>query len=179
MAGQPSRRRCWAPRPKTRDDGQAGRSGGSRYAQDRHRSAPEYPRRSGSGGGTTRWQATEFAKHTGARINVDAPETGLHIDRDIALALFRIFQETLTNVARHAQATEVAVKLSSNDDALILRIRDNGVGLSEHDLRKPTSLGIRGMRERARQLGGDISVSAEPGSGTTVIISIPSTKRAS
>jgi len=125
-----------------------------------------------------RWQATEFAKHTGARVDVDAPETGLHIDRDIALALFRIFQETLTNVARHAQATEVAVKLSSNDDALILRIRDNGVGLSEDDLRKPTSLGIRGMRERARQLGGDISVSAEPGSGTTVIISIPRSKRA-
>ena len=125
-----------------------------------------------------RWQATEFAKHTGARVDVDAPETGLHIDRDIALALFRIFQETLTNVARHARATEVAVKLSSNDDALILRIRDNGVGLSEDDLRKPTSLGIRGMRERARQLGGDISVSAEPGSGTTVIISIPRSKRA-
>ncbi|TMH23121.1 MAG: PAS domain S-box protein, partial [Betaproteobacteria bacterium] len=123
-----------------------------------------------------RWQATEFAKHTGARVDVDAPETGLHIDRDIALALFRIFQETLTNVARHARATEVAVKLSSNDDALILRIRDNGVGLSEDDLRKPTSLGIRGMRERARQLGGDISVSAEPGSGTTVIISIPRSK---
>ena len=125
-----------------------------------------------------RWQATEFAKHTGARVDVDAPETGLHIDRDIALALFRIFQETLTNVARHARATKVAVKLSSNDDALILRIRDNGVGLSEDDLRKPTSLGIRGMRERARQLGGDISVSAEPGSGTTVIISIPRSKRA-
>ena len=125
-----------------------------------------------------RWQATEFAKHTGARVDVDAPETGLHIDRDIALALFRIFQETLTNVARHARATEVAVKLSSNDDALILQIRDNGVGLSENDLRKPTSLGIRGMRERARQLGGDISVSAEPGSGTTVIISIPRSKRA-
>jgi two-component system sensor histidine kinase UhpB len=125
-----------------------------------------------------RWQATEFAKHTGARVDVDAPETGLHIDRDIALALFRIFQETLTNVARHARATEIAVKLSSNDDALVLQIRDNGIGLSEDDLRKPTSLGIRGMRERARQLGGDISVSAEPGSGTTVIISIPRPKRA-
>jgi signal transduction histidine kinase len=125
-----------------------------------------------------RWQATEFAKHTGARVDVDAPETGLHIDRDIALALFRIFQETLTNVARHAKATEVAVKLSSTDGALVLQIHDNGVGLSEEDLRKPTSLGIRGMRERAQQLGGDISVSAEAGSGTTVIISIPRTKRA-
>jgi signal transduction histidine kinase len=125
-----------------------------------------------------RWQAAEFAKHTGVRVKVDAAETDHHIDRDIALALFRIFQETLTNVARHAKATEVAVKLSSNDHAFVLQIRDNGIGLSPDDLRKPTSLGIRGMRERAQQLGGDVSVSAEPGSGTTVIISIPSTNRA-
>ena len=126
-----------------------------------------------------RWQAAEFAKHTGARVEVDAPETGRYVDRDIALALFRIFQETLTNIARHAKATRVAVKLSSNDDTLVLQIRDNGIGLSEKDLRKPTSLGIRGMRERAQQLGGDVSVAAEPGSGTAVIISIPSAKHAS
>jgi len=125
-----------------------------------------------------RWQAAEFAKHTGVRVDVKALETNHHIDRDVALALFRIFQETLTNVARHAKATEVAVMLSSNDDALVLQIRDNGIGVSEDDLRKPTSLGIRGMRERARQLGGDVSVSAQPGSGTTVVISIPITSRA-
>jgi signal transduction histidine kinase len=125
-----------------------------------------------------RWQAAEFAKHTGVRVKVEAAETDHQIDRDIALALFRIFQETLTNVARHAKATEVAVKLSSNDHTFVLQIRDNGIGLSPDDLRKPTSLGIRGMRERAQQLGGDVSVSAEPGSGTTVVISIPSTNRA-
>jgi len=125
-----------------------------------------------------RWQAAEFGKHTGAHVEVEAPETDHRVDRDIALALFRIFQETLTNVARHAKATEVAVKLSANDDSLVLQIRDNGIGLSEEDLRKPTSLGIRGMRERAQQLGGDLSVSAHPGSGTSVVISIPRTRRA-
>ena len=125
-----------------------------------------------------RWQASEFGKHTGARVDVEAPETDQRVDRDIALALFRIFQETLTNIARHAKATEVAVKLSANHDSLVLQIRDNGIGLSDEDLRKPTSLGIRGMRERAQQLGGDLSVSASPGSGTSVVISIPRARRA-
>jgi PAS domain S-box-containing protein len=125
-----------------------------------------------------RWQAAEFAKHTGARVEVDAPETREPIDRAVALALFRIFQETLTNVARHAKANQVSVKLASNDHSLVLQIRDNGIGVSEENLRKPTSLGIRGMRERAEQLGGDLSVTAAPGSGTTVVISIPRTHRA-
>jgi signal transduction histidine kinase len=125
-----------------------------------------------------RWQAAEFAKHTGARVQVDAPEALDPIDRAVALALFRIFQETLTNIARHAKANLVDVKLSANDGALVLQIRDDGVGVTEQDLRKPTSLGIRGMRERAQQLGGDLSVSAAPGSGTTVIISIPVASRA-
>ncbi|MDQ2961848.1 MAG: PAS domain S-box protein [Pseudomonadota bacterium] len=125
-----------------------------------------------------RWQAAEFAKHTGARVDVDAPETDHHIDRDVALALFRIFQETLTNIARHAKATAVTVKLLLGEDALVLQIRDNGIGISNDDLRKPTSLGIRGMRERARQLGGEVSVSAQAGSGTTVVISIPAKNRA-
>jgi two-component system sensor histidine kinase UhpB len=119
-----------------------------------------------------RWQATEFSKHTGAQVHVDAPATDHQLNRDVALALFRIFQETLTNVARHAKATEVWVNLSVDDEALVLRIRDNGAGLSEEDLRKSDSHGIRGMRERAQQLGGDVTVSGQPGSGTTVVISI-------
>ncbi|HTS23904.1 MAG TPA: PAS domain S-box protein [Casimicrobiaceae bacterium] len=125
-----------------------------------------------------RWQAAEFRKHTGTRVAVETPASDHGVSRDAALALFRIFQETLTNVARHARATEVAVALSVTDAALVLQIRDNGVGLSEEDLRKPTSHGIRGMRERAQQLGGDVSVSGSAGAGTTVVISIPRAKRA-
>jgi PAS domain S-box-containing protein len=125
-----------------------------------------------------RWQAAEFSKHTGASVEVDAPEARRPIDRAVALALFRIFQETLTNVARHAKADRVAVRLSDEDDSLVLQIRDNGIGVSQEDLRKPTSLGIRGMRERAQQLGGDLSVTAAPGSGTTVVIQVPRKARA-
>jgi two-component system, NarL family, sensor histidine kinase UhpB len=125
-----------------------------------------------------RWQAQEFRKHTGTRVLVETPPSDQGVSRDAALTLFRIFQETLTNVARHARATEVAVNLTASDSALVLQIRDNGIGLSEDDLRKPTSHGIRGMRERAQQLGGDVSVSGSSGAGTTVVISVPRAKRA-
>jgi two-component system, NarL family, sensor histidine kinase UhpB len=125
-----------------------------------------------------RWQATEFRKHTGARVNVETPASDHGIGRDTALTLFRIFQETLTNVARHAKANEVWVSLAATDVALVLQIRDDGVGVSDGDLRKATSHGIRGMRERARQLGGDVSVAGSPGAGTTVVISVPRAERA-
>jgi two-component system, NarL family, sensor histidine kinase UhpB len=124
-----------------------------------------------------RWQAAEFRKHTGTRVLVETPASDQGIGRDAALTLFRIFQETLTNVARHARANEVAVNFSISDSALVLQIRDNGIGVSEEDLRKPTSHGIRGMRERAQQLGGDVSVSGSSGAGTTVVITVPRAKR--
>jgi two-component system sensor histidine kinase UhpB len=124
------------------------------------------------------WQAAEFAKHSDVRVHVDAVASDHQPSRDVALALFRIFQETLTNVARHAKATEVWVTLADSADALVLQIRDNGVGLSVEDLGKPASHGLRGMRERAQQVGGDVSVSSQPGSGTTVVISVPRTGHA-
>jgi len=125
-----------------------------------------------------RWQALEFAKHSGAQVHVDAGATDHQPGRDVALALFRIFQETLTNVARHAKATEIWVNLANTAEAVVLQIRDNGVGLSAEDLSKPTSHGLRGMRERAQQVGGDVTVSSKPGSGTTVVISVPRSRRA-
>lgn len=125
-----------------------------------------------------RWQAAEFRKHTDMRIDVETLASDQGISREAALTLFRIFQETLTNVARHAKATQVAVSLSVTDTAFVLQIRDNGVGVSDEDLRKPTSHGIRGMRERAQQLGGDVSVVGTPGTGTTVVISVPRAERA-
>lgn len=125
-----------------------------------------------------RWEAAEFAKHTNMRVHLDAEEAAEQPGREGALALFRIFQETLTNVARHAKATEVWVNFAVTDDRFVLNIRDNGVGLSDDDLRKPTSHGIRGMRERAQQVGGDITVSSQPGSGATVVISVPRSRAA-
>jgi signal transduction histidine kinase len=76
-------------------------------------------------------------------------------------------------VMRHASATEVVVRLAEVDASYVLQIRDNGVGMSEDALHKPASHGIRGMRERARQHGGDVSVVSAPGEGTTLVVTIP------
>jgi len=119
------------------------------------------------------WQAGEYTKRTGINIVVDAPDESFVVERERALTLFRIFQETLTNVMRHARATEVVVRLSESDDSYVLHVRDNGVGMAEDAMRKPTSHGIRGMRERAHQHGGDVSVASAPGEGTTLVVTIP------
>jgi len=127
-------------------------------------------------GAAVRWQAAEFQKHTGVPIEVEAPDTDGAIDRDAALALFRIFQETLTNVARHAKATRVWVDLAISEEGYVLQVRDNGAGMSQKDLVRGTSHGLRGMRERAQQFGGDVSVSSQPGAGTTLIASMPASQ---
>ena len=120
-----------------------------------------------------RWEAAEFKKHTGVPIEVEAPDMDGAVQREAALALFRIFQETLTNVARHAKARRVWVNLAINEEGYVLQVRDDGAGMDEKDLLKTNSHGLRGMRERAQQFGGDVSVSSEPGRGTTLIASVP------
>jgi two-component system, NarL family, sensor histidine kinase UhpB len=120
-----------------------------------------------------RWQASDYRKHTKTRFHLETPEPEVSVDRECALALFRIFQEALTNVARHAQAANVWIQFADTDKAYVLTIGDDGVGIADADLRKPTSHGLRGVRERAQQLGGDVTVSGQPGTGTTLVVSIP------
>ena len=120
------------------------------------------------------WAAEQFQKRTGVRCTVSLPaEDALSLDREHATALFRIFQETLTNVARHADATEVRVRLTSDDAAVCLQVHDNGRGFDETELQRRRSLGMLGMKERALLLGGDLVVESRPGGGTTVTVSIP------
>jgi len=120
-----------------------------------------------------RWQIGEYQKHSDLRFDLQTPGEDIVIDRERALVLFRIFQETITNVTRYAKATAVDIGLTQTDVAYVMRVHDNGVGIAEKDMRKPTSHGIRGMRERAEQLGGSVVVSGEPGNGTTVIVTVP------
>ena len=87
--------------------------------------------------------------------------------------MFRIFQETLTNVARHAKATRAEVVLQKQPDRLVLLIRDNGRGFDQADPSLSKSLGLLGMRERAAILGGHVDISSAPGKGTTVTAWIP------
>jgi PAS domain S-box-containing protein len=119
------------------------------------------------------WQAKEFRERTGiACIAAIAPELVVE-DKDVSTAVFRIFQETLTNIIRHAKAGRVDVELKQEDGVLTLEIRDNGVGIVKDAIANPTSFGLLSMRERARYLGGRVIISGEPGKGTTVTVRIP------
>lgn len=125
------------------------------------------------------WAADEFAARTGAEFRLDLPPGDITMDENRATALFRIFQETITNVARHADATEVRVRLEQTDSHLSLEVQDNGRGASEEELSGGGSLGILGMRERARLLGGDLTITGARSAGTIVKVRIPHAGRIS
>jgi PAS domain S-box-containing protein len=119
------------------------------------------------------WQAQEFQAHTGVQCELLLPEKELNLNKERSTALFRIFQETLTNVARHADATVVQTNLVVGETEVVLHIHDNGKGFDLSAADRSASLGLLGMRERAQLLGGDFKIDTSPGSGTTVIVRIP------
>lgn len=123
--------------------------------------------------GTLAWQAREFQVRTGIRCKVDLPAEEPVMDKARSTAAFRILQEALANVARHAGATRVDICLRVDTEHFILKIADNGRGVSEAELGDPKSLGLLGIRERAFVLGGTVDIEGKRGSGTTVILSIP------
>lgn len=119
------------------------------------------------------WQAQEFQSRTGIECRVSTELTDLSLGSEASTALFRICQESLTNVARHAQATRVTVRLSAEEDRLILSVVDNGRGVTEQEQARVTSFGLLGMQERASLLGGQLTIVGRPGAGTTVMVKIP------
>jgi PAS domain S-box-containing protein len=119
------------------------------------------------------WQVEEFQSRTGIKCTRSPNFEGLRLERDRATAIFRIFQEALTNVARHANASAVDVSLSLESGNLILEVRDDGVGIPESALLDPKSIGLLGMKERAMAFGGRVNIVGHPGSGTRVILIIP------
>ena len=119
------------------------------------------------------WQAGEFEKRTGIRCKVTVDPEDLSLDPDLSTAIFRIFQETLTNIARHAGAARVHVSLKATAEKVLLTVRDNGRGITQEQLAKPNSFGLLGMRERTHYRGGDVRISGKPGKGTLVKVDIP------
>jgi len=120
------------------------------------------------------WQANEFQTRTGIKCDVHSEISELTLEPDINTAFFRIFQETLTNVIRHAGATCVTVHLKERDRRVILEVRDNGRGISKAEISNTKSMGLLNMRERAALPGGDFKISRIPGGkGTKVCVSIP------
>jgi PAS domain S-box-containing protein len=124
------------------------------------------------------WQVQEFQTRSGIQCKVRLLTREV-VASNASTAMFRIFQETLTNVARHAKATRAEVVLQKQPDRLVLLIRDNGRGFDQADPSLSQSLGLMGMRERAAILGGRVNISSAPGKGTTVTawIPLPSTKK--
>jgi two-component system sensor histidine kinase UhpB len=118
------------------------------------------------------WQLQEFARQTGIVCNLLANDKDIGLVEDHATAMFRIFQEALTNIAKHAGATRVMVRLQRLRHHICLKISDNGAGIGPNDRNKPQSFGLRGMQERAEALGGTLIVANAPGGGTTVTIKI-------
>ena len=118
------------------------------------------------------WQVGEFDKQTGIQTSFSASHRDIGLDNDQATALFRIAQEALTNIAKHANASRVSVKLALLRHHISLKISDNGDGIRQADRSKPESFGLRGMAERASALGGTLSLSHASGGGTVVAIKI-------
>jgi PAS domain S-box-containing protein len=118
------------------------------------------------------WQAAGFSRRVGIRCEVEAEPLECSC-KETATALFRIFQEILTNVARHAHASRVCVRFCFEDFRLILAVSDNGRGFRPSVGDKPSGFGILGMGERAEALGGRVDISSTPGQGTTVTVSLP------
>ncbi|MGE5189711.1 MAG: histidine kinase [Gemmatimonadota bacterium] len=122
------------------------------------------------------WQAKEFRKRTRIPCEVVVAPEEMTVDRERSTAVFRIFQEALTNVARHARATKVEAILESGDGALSLEVRDNGRGITSAEISGTKSLGIIGIRERVRWLGGEVRIDGSPGAGTVVAVTLPERK---
>ena len=120
-----------------------------------------------------RWQTREFEQRTGVACDLDLPADAPALAPPISLALFRILQEALTNVARHAAARQVHIGLTVGGDSAVLTIADDGRGTSPEDLKRPTSFGVAGMRERALAVGGEVRIDAGPGRGTTLTVRVP------
>lgn len=119
------------------------------------------------------WQSEEFQKRTGIQTTLETQVATRKIPQEIATNLFRIYQESLTNILRHAQATNVQVKLTQHDAILELQIHDNGKGFDEKMLAMKQTLGILGMKERTIEMNGIFSVISKPGQGTTIQINVP------
>ncbi len=121
------------------------------------------------------WHAEDFEKRTGIRFVTRIDPTIPKVEKRLAYVIFRIFQETVTNVLRHAEATTVKVSLKREKDSVVLKVADNGRGISKKQLSSPGSLGIIGMKERVRFWNGQLMFRGVRNRGTTMIVSIPLT----
>jgi two-component system, NarL family, sensor histidine kinase UhpB len=116
---------------------------------------------------------SKFAEQTGIACDLSMNREHFTLDDQVATALFRVLQESLTNVARHARASAVTVRLQELEGEMLLIVRDNGCGLPTPSVEKKKTYGLLGMHERVKLLGGALDISSAPGSGTRIEVSLP------
>ncbi len=119
------------------------------------------------------WQSKEFEKRIGFRCMFNSKVGEMKINRNLSTGIFRVYQETLTNVVRHAQATEIKASLEHSNGNLILKVHDNGKGFNEAEIKNKNTLGLVGMRERATIFGGTLKIESIKGKGTTIFLQVP------
>jgi PAS domain S-box-containing protein len=119
------------------------------------------------------WQAQQFQARTGIICQCECALENLALSPEVSTAVFRIFQEALTNILRHAQATRVEINLKQEAGEFVLTIGDNGKGITEHEKSASQALGLLGMRERAHLIGGKLNISGTEGTGTSITVQVP------
>jgi signal transduction histidine kinase len=124
-------------------------------------------------GAAIQWQANEFQTRTGIQCRLTVTPEDITLDRHRSTSIFRVFQEFLTNVALHANATEVNATLKREEDQLLLELGDNGRGITEKQIYDPKSLGLLGIRERVLLLFGEFNIRGITGEGTMITVRVP------
>lgn len=119
------------------------------------------------------WYVDDFQSRTEIKCKADLDCDDVELDPERSTTIFRIFQEALTNVARHAEANQIKIILKKNNSRLEMKIRDNGKGITEKDISSHNSLGLIGMRERLHPFGGKLKINGIPNRGTTLSIALP------
>lgn len=118
------------------------------------------------------WQLMEFRKRTNLKTELEITDESISLSKEKAVPVFRVFQEILTNIIRHAEATEVKVKIYREAESIIVCVEDNGKGIDKRSLYDPNSIGLLGMRERIESIGGSLKIVGENGKGTKVFVYI-------
>ncbi len=119
------------------------------------------------------WLGTSFERRTAVRVNITTSRETLELPKAIQIAAYRTVQEALTNCGKYANCTRVEIDVSDGESVLTVEIKDNGKGIEKSELLKEKSFGLRGLRERAKTVGGWLDISSKVGSGTSVILSVP------
>ena len=122
------------------------------------------------------WQLDEFSKRTGTKCSLTIKPEEIVVDEKLSIAIFRIFQESLTNIMRHANATKADVSLNLIKNNLELMVKDNGIGIDEKKLKDHKSFGLIGMKERVYPWGGTVEINGIKGKGTTVNVNVHTAK---